>query len=263
MPDRASARRTLGLWQRRLHGGLRSATALRAFRRIGIGRRLAPVSREWGFDRGTPVDRYYVEAFLARFAGFEGYATGSIRGRILEIGGREYADRFAGARAGGDDPATVDVLHENAANPEASVIGDLTNPATLPAATYDCIICTQVLPVVWDVPSAVRSMHRALKPGGVAFITVPGITKALTPDRDHWGDWWRFTASSARRLVAEAFVDGRVDVETYGNLLSATMFLHGHAAEELTPAELDLRDPEYEVTIAVRAIKAGAADSGR
>jgi SAM-dependent methyltransferase len=259
MRARVLARGVLGLCQRRLRGGVRSATALRAFRRIGIGRRLAPVSRQWGFDRGTPVDRYYVEAFLGRFAAFEGYTTG-IHGRILEIGGREYADRFVGARAGGDGRTTVDVLHENAANPDASVIGDLTDPATLPAATYDCIICTQVLPVIWDVPSAIRSMHRALKPGGVAFITVPGITKALTPDRDHWGDWWRFTASSARRLVEEVFVDGHVDVETYGNLLSATMFLHGHAAEELAPAELDLRDPEYEVTIAVRAIKGRAAD---
>lgn len=246
----------LGVGRRGLRGGVRSITALRALRRVGIGRRLTPVSREWGSDRGTPVDRYYVEAFLARFAGFEGYTTGSIGGRILEIGGREYADRFAGDEA----RAIVDVLHENAANPDASVIGDLTDAATLPAGAYDCIICTQVLPVIWDVPSAIRSMHRALKPGGVAFITVPGITKALTPDRDHWGDWWRFTASSARRLVAEVFVDGHVEVETYGNLLSATMFLHGHAAEELGAAELDLRDPDYEVTIAVRAIKGRAAD---
>ena len=218
------------------------------------------MSREWGFDRGTPVDRYYVEAFLARFAAFESYTTGSIGGRILEVGGREYADRFGGSAAGAQGRATVDVLHENAANPEATVVGDLTDPATLAADTYDCIICTQVLPVVWDVPAAIHSMHRALKPGGVAFITVPGITKALTPDRDHWGDWWRFTASSARRLIAQVFEDGRVDVETYGNLLSATLFLHGYAAEELAPAELDLRDPDYEVTIAVRAIKAGGPE---
>lgn len=260
MPDRSAARRILAVDARGLRDRVQSAIAPRRLRRLRIGRRLTPVSRDWGFDRGTPVDRYYVEAFLARFAAFAGYTTGSISGRILEIGGREYADRFAGPSAGEHGPPTVDVLHENPANPAATVVGDLTDAATLAAETYDCIICTQVLPVVWDVRAAIGSMHRALKPGGVAFITVPGITKAVTPDRDHWGDWWRFTASSAHRLVSEVFVGGRVDVETYGNLLSATMFLHGYAAEELAPAELDLRDPDYEVTIAVRAIKSSGAE---
>lgn len=213
-----------------------------------------PVST-WGFDRGTPVDRYYIDRFLSRFAGVHGYATGAITGRVLEIGGREYADRYGTATPG--KPLTIDVLHENEANPEATVVGDLTQPGTLPDGTFDCIICTQTLPVVWDVPAALAAMHRALAPGGVLFVTVPGITRALTPDRDHWGDWWRFTSSSMRRLVNEAFPSGRVEVESYGNLRSASMFLYGHAAEELGWEELELRDPNYEVTIAVRAFKAG------
>lgn len=222
-------------------------------RRLAVGRSAVPVSTEYGFDRGTPVDRYYIDAFLQRFATFSGYAPGSIGGRVLEIGGRDYADRFA-------DPAsaTVDVLHENAENPEATIVGDLADPSALPPDTYDCIICTQTLPVIWDVPAALRTMHTGLKPGGAVFITVPGITASLRPDRDAWGDWWRFTAGSMRRLCEEAFPGGRVEVESYGNLLSATLFLHGYAAEELARHELDLRDPDYEVTIAVRAVKAAS-----
>lgn len=224
--------------------------------RLGVGRRTTPVSREWGFDRGVPVDRYYIERFLERFAAADSYTAGAISGRILEIGGRTYADRFR-PRAG--DPAArtqVDVLHENDANPEATIVGDLTDPATLPPDTFDCIICTQVLPVIWDAPGALRSMHAALRPGGILLATMPGITKALTPDRDNWGDWWRFTSLSARRLTEAAFPGGDVRVDVYGNLLTATMFLHGFAAEELTATELDLHDPDYEVVIAVHARKA-------
>src|SRR5689334_3710614 len=33
--------------------------------RLGDLRRLTPISRNWGFDRGQPVDRYYIENFLA------------------------------------------------------------------------------------------------------------------------------------------------------------------------------------------------------
>ena len=36
--------------------------------RFGNMRRLTPLSRHFGYERGTPVDRYYIEAFLARHA---------------------------------------------------------------------------------------------------------------------------------------------------------------------------------------------------
>ena len=37
-----------------------------------------PVSDHWGWDRGTPVDRYYIEQFLAEHAA-------DVRGRVLEV----------------------------------------------------------------------------------------------------------------------------------------------------------------------------------
>jgi SAM-dependent methyltransferase len=227
--------------------------------RLGTGDRRVPLSRQFGYDRGTPVDRHYIEGFLARSSPRTGYAVGAIQGRVLEIGGRDYVDRFgvAGDAAAPGVVHHVDVLHENAGNPEATIIGDLTVPGTLPDDTYDCIICTQVLPVLWEPGRAVEHLHRALKPGGTLLVTVPGITKALTPDRDHWGDWWRFTSSSLRRLAVEAFgPDGQVFVEGFGNLQAATFFLHGLTVEELGPAGLDLHDPDFEVCIGLRAIKA-------
>lgn len=219
--------------------------------RAGLGFRTVPVSREYGFDRGTPVDRHYIDDFLGRFAPVGGYAEGRIGGAVLEIGGRAYADRFAGGAP------RVDVLHADASNPEATIVGDLTQPGVLAADTYDCAICTQTLQVIWDVPAALAQLHAALRPGGVLLITVPGISAAVTPDRDYWGDWWRFTSGSMRRLAQEAFPGGDVHVEAYGNVLAATCFLHGIAAEELASGELDLRDPAYEVVVGVRATRAG------
>jgi SAM-dependent methyltransferase len=229
--------------------------------RWGLGDRRRPVSTNSGFDRGVPIDRHYIESFLARFAPQDGYATGDLQGRMLEIGDRRYADRF-GSFAEQPGPGVVhrvDVLHENAANTSATIVGDVTDPGTLPADAFDCIIATQVLCVIWDVPTALANLHRALKPGGVLLVTVPGITAALRPDRDHWGDWWRFTSSSLRRLLDDAFTGGHVHVEAYGNLQSATFFLHGLAAGDLSRQELDLRDPDYEVTVAGRAVKAAIA----
>jgi hypothetical protein len=92
----------------------------------------------------------------------------------------------------------------------------------------------------------------------VLLVTVPGITKVSRGEAERWGDYWRFTAQSARRLFEDVFPPGAVQVETHGNVLAAVAFLHGVAAEELSRQELDAHDPDFEVTVAVRAAKAPA-----
>ena len=46
---------------------------------------------DFGHDRGLPIDRHYVEGFLARYAA-------DIQGRVLEIGDDAYSRRFGAAR---------------------------------------------------------------------------------------------------------------------------------------------------------------------
>src|SRR5215208_965701 len=104
--------------------------------RWGGLRRTAPVSRNFGWDRGRPVDRWYIERFLERTAA-------DIRGTVLEFGDDAYARRF------GRELARVDVADVNPANEQAALTADLNSPGALPEATYDCIICTQVLLLVW------------------------------------------------------------------------------------------------------------------
>jgi hypothetical protein len=74
---------------------------------------------------------------------------------------------------------------------------------------------------------------------------------------ERWGDFWRFTSLSARRLFEEVFSPPNVTVEAHGNVLAALAFLHGMASEELRKGELDYYDPDYEVIITVRAVKPG------
>jgi SAM-dependent methyltransferase len=148
-----------------------------------------------------------------------------------------------------------DVLHVSPGDANATIIGDLTSAGHIPSETFDCVILTQTLQVIYDVPAALRTVHRILKPGGVALVTVPGISPVSRYDMDRWGYFWAFTSLSAQRLFEETFSDGETAIQTYGNVLAATAFLYGMALEELRPDELDHSDPDYQVIIAVAAKK--------
>jgi SAM-dependent methyltransferase len=214
--------------------------------RVSFGslRRTTPISRQFGFDRGQPIDRYYIEKFLA-------YHANDIRGRVLEIGDASYTRRFGGNRV-----TLGDVLHVTQGNPQATIVADLTRADHIPSDAFDCIVLTQTLHHIYDVRSAIRTIQRILKPGGVLLATFPGISQIAT---DEWGSswYWAFTSQSARRLSEEVFPAENVKVEAHGNVLTAISFLHGLAVEELHQEELDSREPGYEVLITLRAVKAG------
>jgi hypothetical protein len=211
--------------------------------RFGDLRRLQPLSERFGFDRGKPIDRYYIEDFLRRHGG-------DITGRVLEVGDASYTRRF------GEGVTRSEVMDPNESNPHATIVADLTRASMIESETFDCIICTQVLLLIFDVRAAIRTLERILTPGGALLATVPGITKMSRGEAERWGDYWRFTSQSARRLFEEVFPPGAVHVEAHGNVLAAVAFLHGLAAEELSQRELDAHDPDFEVTVAVRAAKA-------
>jgi SAM-dependent methyltransferase len=210
--------------------------------RFGSLRRNEPISRDWGFERGNPIDRFYIERFLdAR--------RETIRGRVLEVAENRYTRLF------GEDRVTrSDVLHLED-RPGATIVADLTAEQGLPAGAFDCVICTQTLQFVYDVPAAVRGIHRALAPGGTALVTIPGISQISVEDMEQWGDFWRFTTASAHRLFGEVFSGSEVHVEAQGNVLASIAFLHGIAAGELSEEELVHHDPQYQLLISVLATR--------
>jgi SAM-dependent methyltransferase len=209
---------------------------------FGDLRRLNPISREFGYDRGLPIDRYYIENFLTDRAL-------DVRGRVLEIGDASYTRRFGGGRT-----TKSDVLHVVEGNPEATIIGDLTNSDLIPSASFDCLILTQTLHLIYNIKDAVHTIDRILKPGGVALVTVPGISQiAIDEWKDYW--CWSLTSIAAHKLFAEVFPAENVTIEYYGNVLAATAFLQGLATQELTMTELDYRDPSYQMLITIRVVK--------
>jgi glycosyltransferase involved in cell wall biosynthesis len=151
---------------------------------FGDLRRVTPFSRNWGYERGVPIDRYYIENFLA------GHAN-DIRGRVLEIGDDTYTRRFGGERV-----TTRDVLHVGEGNPKATVVADLASAPQIRSDTFDCIILTQTLQLIYDTRACLGTCFRILKPGGVLLATFPGISQI---DDGEWGQsWcWAFTTTSS------------------------------------------------------------------
>jgi GT2 family glycosyltransferase/SAM-dependent methyltransferase len=201
-----------------------------------------PVSNDFGWERGTAIDRYYVEKFLERCAS-------DVRGRVLEIGDDAYSRRY-----GADKVSRQDILHVKPGHPGATLVGDLTQPGVLPEEAFDCIVLTQTLHLIFELDDAVSRLHAALKPGGVLLLTVPGISQI---DRLEWADeWcWAFTPLAIRRLFGKIFAGEALAIESHGNVFAAIAYLTGAALEEVDTGKLDVRDSAYPVIVTLRAEK--------
>jgi SAM-dependent methyltransferase len=173
-----------------------------------------------------------------------------VHGHVLDFCDDTYARRF-----GGDKITAVDVLHLSADNKNATIVADLAHGDAIPSGTFDCILCTQVLHHIYNVQATVRTLYRILKPGGVLLVTDPGIQKVDSVDLKNEEEHWRFTSLSLRRLFEEAFPSDHIQVTARGNVLAAIAFLHGFAVEDLRQHDLDIVDPDFEVSIALRAVK--------
>jgi SAM-dependent methyltransferase len=210
--------------------------------KLGDFSRTRPISSCFGFDRGKPIDRYYIEKFLAD-------RTSDIRGRVLEIGDNSYTKQF-----GSTNVSKSDVLHVNASNPKATIVGDLSETGILAQAAFDCIILTQTLHLIYDMRRALANVARSLKPDGVLLITVPGVSPV---DRADWGyTWyWSLTELALAHLLVEIFDPRDFCTAKFGNVFAAVSFLHGLAVSEVPAAKLDVVDPAFPVVIGARAVR--------
>jgi len=203
---------------------------------------VGPVSRLFGEDRGTPIDRYYIEQFLIS-------RQHLITGTVLEIAESSYSKKF------GRGVSKYEVLFVNHSNPNATIIGDLTKPETLPANVIDCFVCTQTFNFIYHFSDAIRGAFQVLKPGGYLLATVAGPSQISRYDMDRWGDYWRFTTLATQKMFAEVFGEANVEVGFFGNCLAAVSLVRGIAAEELSKEKLDHKDPDYEVIVTITAKK--------
>ena len=100
---------------------------------------------------------------------------------MLEIGDNAYTLRFGASRV-----VKSEVLNRYEGHPSTTFIGDLSDRATLPSDAFNCIVFTQTLHLLFDMPAAIETLWRVLKPGGVLLVTVLG----QSDDRGEWGDSW-------------------------------------------------------------------------
>jgi len=204
--------------------------------------RVHPFSTEFGFDRGGPVDRYYIENFLLKEAGH-------IKGRCLEIGDNEYSLLY-----GKDKIVQSDILHVNASNKKATFIGDLSDAPQIDDNLFDCIVLTQTLHLIYDFKAALITCHRILKPGGTLLLTSPGITPI---DHGSWKStwYWSFTEAAILKLATETFPEGDIQTCSFGNVFTATAFLYGMGITEVSAEKLTYHDPHFQVIITLKATK--------
>lgn len=208
---------------------------------LGTIRRTKPLSDHYGRDRGTPVDRYYIEQFLAA-------ERAAIRGRVLEVMNRDYTVRFGAA------VDTSDVLDIDPGNSDATIVTDLSAADAVPTGSFDCFILTQTLQYIYDLEAAVAHAHRILGPGGTLLCTLPVVSRI--DRRELESEYWRLTAAACSRLFGRVFAPDDVVVRGRGNVLAAVAFLVGMAAEELSARELERDDPFFPLVVTVRATKA-------
>jgi SAM-dependent methyltransferase len=203
--------------------------------RFGDFGRNRPISSDFGFDRGKPVDRYYIERALGDYAEL-------VRGRVLEVCGRDYTSSF-----GAEKVVCSDVLDIDPLNPLATIVGDLGVVDALPQGAFDCIVLTQTLHLIYNLDNAMENLYRALAPGGALLITVPGISPIVRNWISIW--YWAFTELSLKTLLISRFDESNVQVQSYGNVFAAISFLTGLSLEEVGTEKLDFKDESYPVTV--------------
>lgn len=208
--------------------------------------RLKPISNTFGFDRGTPIDRYYIEKFLNS-------NKESIKGSILEVSENTYSNKY---HSGNND--TLNILCFDKDNSGSSIICDLSKPDSIPENYSDCFICTQTLNFIYDIDNAIFSCHKVLKNNGVFLGTVGGLSQISKYDMERWGDYWRFTNLSIKKLFEKHFGTGNVETYVFGNLTSSICLLQGISINDLPTLKiLEEIDNRYQIIIGIKATKRG------
>lgn len=206
------------------------------------------VSQEMGCDRGTPIDRFYIEKFLTESRKY-------IKGNIMEIGDNSYTLRF------GKDITTSYILTADRGKAdcaESKVIhGDLQTGEGCGKDFLDCFILTQTLPFIYDIKSAAENIVSMLKSGGVALLTVSGISMISKYDDTRWGHYWGLTETAIRKLFDDLADSSQIEVFSMGNPKTAAAFLYGLSVEDLKPEDFAYHDELVPVMIGAIIHKQG------
>ena len=203
---------------------------------------IRPFSPDFGLKFGTPIDRIYIDHFLEK-------SKVCIKGDVLEIAEDTYSKRYATSKINSF------ILHVEKQDNSQVITANLETGENAPEGKFDCLLITQTLPFVYQPKEFIKNCYRALKPGGTLLLTASGISQISRYDMDRWGDYWRFTDLSLKKLAEEVFDLEKIEVKSYGNVKTACAFLQGFPSYVLSEKELSTHDPDYQVTVTLRAVK--------
>jgi SAM-dependent methyltransferase len=155
--------------------------------------------------------------------------------RILDVGCgvKPYYPLFADVAS---EYVGVDVVE----NPAAELLGPVE---ALPAedASFDVVLCTQVLEHADDPQQAVRELRRVTRPGGRALVSTHGV-QVYHPSPV---DYWRWTHEGLRRLFTTNADWSEVTVTPAAGTASALAMLVGTYLEIALRRSAVARPPVY------------------
>lgn len=195
-----------------------------------------PVSLQFATERGTPVDRYYIEKFLGSNRKF-------IKGDVLEIEDNTYTLQFG---SDGCKSLVMDV------SSDADIVDFLANLETgegIRDQVADCFICTQTLMYLYDMKSVSENFHRLLKTGGVALITCSGLSQNSRRCMDNYGCTYNFNVDALKRMFADKEKFEVLDAGSYGNVKTVCAHLAGLCGEDLADEDFEVDDKYYPLIV--------------
>jgi SAM-dependent methyltransferase len=187
--------------------------------------KLLPISTDFGWSRGTPVGRHYVNKFVAEMA------TG-LGGTVLEFGESRYKACFKTVQ----QYQVIDVVP----GPSVDYVCDIHDVSSVPEHYFDVIVCTQVLEHVERPVDALRQLHKLLKHDGHLICTVPFLAHIhYVPT-----DFYRFSIDAICSALGTAGFQV-LEARNSGNALVTLGSLLGYAAEDFRSKEMEVVDNVY------------------
>jgi hypothetical protein len=129
-------------------------------------RNLQPISKVFALDRGTPIDRIYIEDYLSK-------NKQNIKGNVCEVADNTYSKKF------GTNVSKYEILHYTDDNQNATIIGDLSDISTIPQNKIDCFILTQTLNFIYDFENAIKGLHYMLMREGVHLLQFQALVRLV------------------------------------------------------------------------------------
>jgi hypothetical protein len=109
------------------------------------------------------------------------------------------------------------------------------------------VLLPNALPHFRELDLALAHIARVIRPGGAILASAAGLLP-LTGDVP---DYWRFSPDGWRERLASSWPGTSIEVVGHGNCLAVVGAQLGLALEELTEAELNVRDPRFPVLITI------------